>query len=552
MGGILSAEVVLLSDGMGPQHRIVGTINFDTPFLGMHPGIIGSGIGSLFRPASTPGGNPIRAGDQDTGHGPAAFQSPAASSTKLHGHTDTPVPTISPSFNLTPTQSYPPDTGTLSPSMPPVNDPNYNPPFPNDIQMATRSGWSNALHFINKYSDNLTKASKSYVTSYFEFGGCLADYNGLKQRYSRLRSLETADSRCRHNQPRVRFVNYYTASTGRPRKPQPPSRKKEIAASTNESKKESPIELETEALSLSDSQKSISNSNFAAQEDANADDEIPVNVSETGKEPFYETDRSKAFQNEVITNPANAADITPTPDTQHINLNSKNSNAANSKSLDSESSAAPEETVDDSASDPKVHRHPTEESLHFPPIPDPPPKPAPFDPSLYPEKDIRKLAEKEYSRQVKAYEHEVKDIDKAVKARQDLVEKREQAFRKDEEKQAKRKAKEQQKQLRLEQKRRAQAEKDSAKAQEVEVDPDAAPAEDGVAKEEKEKPKKDKKFCLLPSKIKGEVDPCWVRVYMRDVDEVGAHCGLFFVNEHYEWLVNDVARRVVDWVGGGT
>src|SRR2546421_1995595 len=57
MGGILAAEVALLPphsrESREPfRHRILGTIGFDTPFLGMHPGVVISGIGSLFRPAS--------------------------------------------------------------------------------------------------------------------------------------------------------------------------------------------------------------------------------------------------------------------------------------------------------------------------------------------------------------------------------------------------------------------------------------------------------------------------------------------------------------------
>src|SRR6186713_630390 len=56
MGGILSSDVVLLApyNQMNPNtfvHRILGTVNFDTPFLGMHPGVIKSGLGSLFRPS---------------------------------------------------------------------------------------------------------------------------------------------------------------------------------------------------------------------------------------------------------------------------------------------------------------------------------------------------------------------------------------------------------------------------------------------------------------------------------------------------------------------
>jgi hypothetical protein len=35
---------------------------------------------------------------------------------------------------------------------------------------------------------------------------------------------------------------------------------------------------------------------------------------------------------------------------------------------------------------------------------------------------------------------------------------------------------------------------------------------------------------------------------MKDVDEVGAHCGLFFVDERYERLVGDVSERIEGWV----
>ena len=35
---------------------------------------------------------------------------------------------------------------------------------------------------------------------------------------------------------------------------------------------------------------------------------------------------------------------------------------------------------------------------------------------------------------------------------------------------------------------------------------------------------------------------------MEGVDEVGAHCGLFFLNETYERLVGEVAEQIEDWV----
>ena len=35
---------------------------------------------------------------------------------------------------------------------------------------------------------------------------------------------------------------------------------------------------------------------------------------------------------------------------------------------------------------------------------------------------------------------------------------------------------------------------------------------------------------------------------MDGVDEVGAHCGLFFPGPHYESLVGDVGARIEEWV----
>jgi hypothetical protein len=64
-----------------------------------------------------------------------------------------------------------------------------------------------------------------------------------------------------------------------------------------------------------------------------------------------------------------------------------------------------------------------------------------------------------------------------------------------------------------------------------------------------DKPKRDKKFCMLPDTFGGgKRDKCWVRVYMEGVDEVGAHCGLFFPGPQYESLVGDVGGRIGKWV----
>jgi hypothetical protein len=68
-----------------------------------------------------------------------------------------------------------------------------------------------------------------------------------------------------------------------------------------------------------------------------------------------------------------------------------------------------------------------------------------------------------------------------------------------------------------------------------------------------QKPFKDRTFCTLPPKDgSGIRDPTGVRLLMKDVDLVEAHCGLFFPDpndDRYEKLIGDVGDRVCQWVG---
>src|SRR5450432_2197974 len=228
MGGILSAEVALLpprspATGRAFRHRILGTVGFDTPYLGMHPRVIVSGIGSLFRPALSPS-----TFNQDTQTG-ASGQSSQMSQTSSHEA----YPSVSPPPASSPYPTESMSSLSLSQSTSSMstilsNDPNYNPPFPNDKHLAERKGWSSVLHFINKHSDSLTSATKQYFISHLEFGGCLADYPGLNARYTKIRALEDVDELSERDGPgynpptsRVRFINYWTASTGYPKKERP-------------------------------------------------------------------------------------------------------------------------------------------------------------------------------------------------------------------------------------------------------------------------------------------------------------------------------------------
>lgn len=48
MGGLLAAEAATDPSNTRRPKRIIGVIAFDTPYLGMHPHVVVSGIASLF------------------------------------------------------------------------------------------------------------------------------------------------------------------------------------------------------------------------------------------------------------------------------------------------------------------------------------------------------------------------------------------------------------------------------------------------------------------------------------------------------------------------
>ncbi|KAI4278857.1 MAG: hypothetical protein L6R35_006074, partial [Caloplaca aegaea] len=206
MGGLLAADVALLtstsaaSRGKVPRHRIMGVVGLDTPFLGMHPSVVAAGLGSLFRR------DPGQLDSSDLSEQHDGLDAP---STQGSG-SSSPRPSLS-SASLSPIPSNPiAEMESLSPyaSSDLLAPPDTSSPKPTTL--------SRALYFITKHSDNVTKASKAYLTSHFEFGSCMADYQSLMDRHDRIRALDNGAGR-----QRTRFVNYYTATSGRPKRPKP-------------------------------------------------------------------------------------------------------------------------------------------------------------------------------------------------------------------------------------------------------------------------------------------------------------------------------------------
>ena len=553
MGGILSAEVALLN-----KHRILGTVNFDTPFLGMHPGVIASGLGSLFTPAAespapVPEGDGVdipREQDARNSASLAQFGSESGSTTRL-------MPTESTSTTSLPMMS------SASLDLP-TKDPNYDPPFPNDVRLPQRTGWANALHFITKHSDGLANATQAYVKSHLEFGGAMADYKGLKSRYARLRALEDLDA---HDQARTRFVNYYTASTGRPKKPKstPISRIQtddfdDGTVRIEEATRGKSLEgAETQCLSLN------SKTSFGAPDGSRAirGGAQATEINSLGGDGHFDDDGATTETSQDMEH----VDPAPTTDEEHVEDRGHAGPAAPPSILSTKDSIS---TTDDSS------------SPNLPPLPPMPEEPSAFDLTSYTDTDAQKLAEKDHARRTKAFQRAVKDRDKAVSDRRKFLEKKEKDARKERERGLKAEEKEKMKVMEKGEKERAKqeieakkrAEKERAKEEEEKKRIEKKKAKAEKEAQEKaasdtpslsktssmeargeydgsgsEKPKRDKKFCMLPPMINGTIDPCWLRIFMPGVDEVGAHCGLFFVDGgRYQKFMVDVAERIETWV----
>jgi hypothetical protein len=412
----------------------------------------------------------------------------------------------------------------------PTNDPNYDPPFPNDKHLAERKGWNSVLHFINKHSDGLTKATRQYFMSHLEFGGCLADYPGLKNRYGKIRELEDVDDLSQREGPgykppirRIRFVNYWTASTGIPKRPRVPS-----GQMIDKDGHLMPIEAEMKDMSLSDSSsRSVTPTPSISVEEYS---DGVVTRHDVAEFPEPELSEIKAqLRNLGENSGVHEADSDGPPEMRHIDSMPINENEEPISKAPNLQRPASGELLDGA-----FERRESEPPL--PPLLAVPEEPRPIDLALYTDKDSRKIAEKEQKRVMKAYQQAVKDRENAIKDRRKLVEKRQKKARQ-----------EQEKRLKAEHKQRLKEEKEEDIRQTT-VNP---PPIENMAKEERpqiEKPKKDRKFCMMPPEVNGRRDKCWVRVYMDGVDEVGAHCGLFFAGPHYESLVGDVGARVEEWV----
>lgn len=543
LGGILTAEVVLLPSSVPGshdlfQHRILGTISFDTPFLGMHPSVVGTGIASLFQTTPKPE-------DVDKSPRPQSKSNLSRTHTQITEGAAITLGAISPSASM-----------LSDPFSLPSNDPNYNPAFPNDVVLPQRAGkLENFMYFWDKHCGDMRSAISSYVTSHLEFGGCLADYPGLHKRYNAIRGLEDLDPATQPSDPqgrsipRVRFTNYYSASTGR-------VKVKSRGASRSPQRTEG---TETQSMSRPTSQSSARRSpsrtpSFrSVKSRPSAASLRPVVRGWEDELTIRDADKLSESAANTQDRPARGLATRERPVSSDGGMGS----GGEMTRVEPEQYIEPDEQqiTEDS------HAH---DANDLPPISsfvtEPPQKPEERD---YTHKEFFQASLKIYAKELKKYGAEKKAHDKAVKAREKAIKADQKATDKATSKQAKERAKAEKDRIKAEHKA-AKLEREQQLTQEkhqlkrratlnqetydkaLQQDAD----EQGVSIDKVQNKKRDRKFCALPSKDPGtgERDAAWVRVYMEGVNEIEAHTTLFTMSETYAKLVGDTADRIERWV----
>ncbi|EFQ27988.1 hypothetical protein CGRA01v4_03347 [Colletotrichum graminicola] len=478
MGGLLAGEVAMMPNRhpyrrQPYKHRILGTVSLDSPFLGLHPGIIVAGISSLFRPASPAEEkhDQLDASSNYLGSNNSTMTSPNPSMYTLETNSSL-------GAELSP---HPSNSPSLSSNGPPQRpDPNFNPPFFNDLNLKDRSFMKRLGHFAKKHShEGIWDATKNHVMSHLEYGGCLADYPGLNARYNKLRAMESVDP-LQHvgdganygnnvNKPppaRVRFVNYYTLSTGRPKKPKTPDSYKspESPASPEERFISAPINTLEVGSQLSPAAVSTPRISVEESDDGKSMEllePIPMEDVDEKLSTLQEEQQARSDHDSTetpkSTNALRRGQLQDAPEAKGKEKQRLDDDATplEPSTIAVQSNAAASETGEDQEAPPTGDM--TDEP-ELPPIPDLPEQPTPPDLDRYTDKDARKQAEKEGKRAQKAYESAVKSRDKAIKERQKLVEKRRKKAEKEAQKEAQRIEKEEQRLQKEEQKRRQEEE----------------------------------------------------------------------------------------------
>ena len=372
-------------------------------------------------------------------------------------------------------------------------------------------------------------------------------------RYNAIRKLETGEHTPDGKTARVRFVNYYTSSTGR----------------SKDLPKPAPAAVHPDhSFDLADA--GVQGTGGTTQQEMTREMHL-------GVDPL--TPKAHVRNASTSTISSEGGEMT------HLDPDPVSDNVAYYETQEKQRRSTPVPIVATQMeeSEPRMpdHAPPSIPTYSTTPAPAPPvasplpPRPTEFDYSKIPDPTVRKAAEKAAAKSRKEWEKSVKDYEKTVKDREKAIEKNERKKREKAKKEEKKSATQHDREVDRLQREKERMEREERRLKGIPEPPVFSPSGQSApplqgslsipsssvspspsptpspsrspapVREAAKKKKRERKFCLTPR----TPDPCWMKVEMTGVDEVGAHCGLFFLGDVYERLVGDVAGRIEGWVG---
>ncbi|TGJ83934.1 hypothetical protein E0Z10_g4831 [Xylaria hypoxylon] len=591
------------------KHRILGVVNLDAPLLGMHPGIIVAGLSSLFRksePPKVPGEQEEPSTQYALSPGTTGLPSPNISmysmpSTITDSH-PSPPPAPPPPFTR-PTLTNEPNFNSTLPNDVRMEERTWWKNVVHFVKKHNSEGLIDAAanHVMSHLEFGGTMFEINNLKARYESIRKLEDVDDLKQagftqpqvrfiqyyticngypKKPKEESLKREDTQSAsiHDDSEKVLLSPSMSDYG-------PSLKSQSDIFKPDAK---PLSLDSQSTIFKQDAKLLS---LDPESEIFNQDTKPPSLSNSERSSLEFLSPEPIFDEPPSTARDDSFDMNKTTNTQP---NEHHSDATPASGHDGTSSPTEKYPIEDKSLTADITHATAALDLDLPAVPELPPKPDTPNLDNYADKDARKLAEKEAKRAQKVYAQAVKDREKAIKEREKIVEKRRKKLAQEAEKQAKEDKKRRKKEEAAAAATTAAAaavaattttpttsaesgvspsasnqeasEKRSALSNQgsllpppewTPVSPDLTAQDTAAKKKDKEKAKekiKDKekvekqhKFCNVP-KSHGRVDPKWISVFMKDMDQVAAHTGLFFAGEHYESLVGDVGDIMVEWV----
>ncbi|KZT53638.1 hypothetical protein CALCODRAFT_500892 [Calocera cornea HHB12733] len=504
MGGIMIVEAAFRAGDGG--ERVVGLINFDVPFLGVHPHVVISGLASLFKSEDNQ--------SEQEMNDPAAVNMPGASppqpglspTASIHSPNSPPLPPRPSSItSSTSTSSRLPPPPSLH-----LSGPGRNPP-PNELLTVAFNvlnlgpppeALNSKLHWLSKHRKAPFSGAWKHVSETMEFAGCLMDPSGLWGRYDRLvkwgKEGKKGDT--------LKWINYWTETVPKPKPPPAEEEQKEEESNTGEEAGQVPNNQEEE------------------------EEEDGYVTADEGDEGQQNGAKSETMAAAMLLG-GSAGKSTASSSTTTL---PSSASTITSEVSSPQTATTAESSIEEEASQPA----PKEDTAE---VGEQPVSAAADAPAAVDAEDPdRVYTEEERKAAVKAAKQAQKELERAEKAAQKEREKAEKAERKEREAAERAAAKEAERLAKEAKKAQQQA------VREAELKAKAAA--------KAAKPEEPHHFIVLPFGYKDQKE--WVRVRVAGVpSEVEAHCAIFFrgQNEEYEWLVGDCADRVVAcWEAGKT